>query len=605
MPSEFWLRLVTAAALACAVVLVTTPAIRRFALARGWVARPLNDRWGRRVIARAGGVGIYLGFLVASLCCAPWTWMTITVLGGASLVVVFGLVDDIRRIRPYTKLLLQLIAGCVMVFAGVRIELIQEPWLAFPFSVFWFVLVMNAFNLLDNMDGLAAGAGAIAALFCGLHAIWSREWTAAVLAASIGGGCLGFLRSNFPPAKIFMGDSGSHLLGLSLGSLALMGNWRHSTQLVSVLAVPALVLAVPIFDTCFVTIQRLLHGRHPFQGGTDHVSHRLAILGLSPRQTVVALYGLSSLLGAVSLVSIWVAPWSAVTLWLVVLAGLLVTAGFLARVRVYQLVREPSEMAPAFSGPPITPLSAALFHKRRVLEVLIDFVVICGAYVGAHLLRFEGMLAASQERLLMQSLPLILVVQLTSIAAVGLYRGVWRYVSVADVLAILKGVTIGTMGSALAVLYLWRFEGFSRAVFIIDGLLLFVGLSASRVGERLFNEWLSRTVKGVPAVIIGAGDLGELALRQLKHDQRIKRRVIGFLDDDRAKQGARIHGVMVLGTRDRLRSLLAERQVGEVLIAMEAPPPALLEFVQHHCEAAGVQWQLVNRLVGTFHEAVR
>ena len=575
-----------------------TPVVRATSVRLGWVGKPVTGRWGRRVVARLGGVAMFVGFASAMLLWVPLQPPVIGLLRGGTLVFAVGLVDDLRRMRPYTKLLLQLIIGCIMVIGGVSIELIPWPWLAVPLSVFWFVFVMNAFNLLDNMDGLAAGIGAIAAGFCLIHAALTQQWVVVFMAAVVVGAALGFLPYNFPPSKIFMGDSGSHLLGLALATLALAGSWYHSTQLLTILMVPLLVLAVPIFDTCFVTIQRLLHRQHPFSGGTDHVSHRLAILGLSERTTVLVLYGLSAAFGSVSLLTIHLSHLAATVVWLLTLTGFILLAAYLAKVKVYELKRQPL-IEPAETSPrAATFIETMLLHKRRLLEVLVDFSLIASAYVGAHLLRFETALNTDLQRLVVQSLPIVLVVKLGCFILLGLYRGVWRYVSLPDLVDIFKAVTLGSMCSAVGLLYLWRFEGYSRAVFIIDWLLLFLGVSGARFAERLFNEWITAMAEDAQSVlIIGAGDTGELVLRQTKQNGRWKRRVVGFLDDDPRKQGSRIHGCSVLGTRAVLPSVLQAYQVREVFIAMGTPPADLIQHVQRTCEGRGVRWGVVTALM--------
>jgi UDP-GlcNAc:undecaprenyl-phosphate GlcNAc-1-phosphate transferase len=444
------------------------------------------------------------------------------------------------------------------------------------------------------MDGLAAGVGAIAAAFSTVHAVSTGHWSAATVALVLCGVCLGFLRYNFPPAKIFMGDSGSHLIGLSLAILVLWGSVSRSTQLVSVLAVPTLVLAVPIFDTCFVTVQRLLHRQHPFTGGTDHVSHRLAILGLSTRQTVVALYGVSICLGLLSLASAHLKSLAALALWASVLTALLVVGLYLAQVKVYR-VDQAARPAGSPSAARMTPLGTMLLHKRRLLEVLADFCILSSAYVFAYLLRFEGVLTGEFQLLIMKSLPIILVVNLAAFAGCGLYRGVWRYLSLSDLVTIVKAVTLGAILSSLTLLYLWRFQGFSRAVLIITWMLTFLGVGGSRVLERLLDEWIHGAIgRGVPAVIIGAGDTGAHVLRSLKYGPKGAYRVLGFLDDDLRKLGDRIHGSPVLGTRAELPRLVENAHVREVLVAITDPPGDLLEFVRACCEPRGVTWKVVT-----------
>ena len=584
-----------AALTACAVTFVLTPLVRSLVLRAGWVTKRVEARWGKRVVARFGGVAMFGGFIGASVLWVPIEPRLLGLLMGVSLVFVLGLVDDLHRIAPYTKLVVQLLIGCVVVINGIRIELVQWPWLAIPLSVMWFVLIMNAFNLLDNMDGLAAGVGAIAAGFFAFHAASAQQWTVVVLSAILAGTCLGFLRFNFPPAKIYMGDSGSQFIGLSLAALALLGTWHHSTQLLSVLAVPVLVLAVPIFDTIFVMIQRLMHRQHPFVGGTDHLSHRLAILGLSSRQTVMALYGLSVLFGLVSVVSVNLRVLPAVGIWLFVLTAMVLIGRYLGRVKVYRLEPQRADLRPPQPRGPVTGIETMLLHKRRVIEILVDFCLLSSAYVFAYLLRFEGALSPWLSRLIVQSLPVILVIKLACFGGCGLYRGVWRYVGVADILTIFRAVTLGSILSSMALLFLWRFEGYSRAVFIIDWMLCLLAVGGARVLERLLDEWIHRlAARGLPVVIVGAGDTGERVLRYLRYAKHTTHRVVGFLDDDLSKRGSRIHGTSVLGDRRQLGEILDRHGIREVLIAITDPPGELLQYVQRLCEPRGVSWKVVT-----------
>ncbi len=593
MPLTGLAHMLLAGGAAFGVTLLLTPVVRAFAVRSGQVSRPVADRWGRRAVARLGGVALFTGIAASAAAALPMGGTLAGLLAALGLAFLLGLVDDLRRLAPHTKLIGQLLIGCLVVFAGIRIELVQWSWLSIPLSVLWLVFVMNAFNLLDNMDGLAAGIGALAAAFCAWHGALSGQWPIAVLGAVVCGSCLGFLSWNFPPAKIYMGDSGSHVLGLALAALALWGSWRHSSQLAGILAVPTLVLAVPIFDTCFVTLQRLAHRRHPFVGGQDHVSHRLAVLGLSTRQTVVALYAASACLGALSIVTLALRPLAVLVMSALVLAGVLVFGGYLARVRVYRLESAAQAAWVRARGAPVTVVETMLLHKRRLLEILVDFVLVSAGLAGAHLLRFEGVLDPALQRLLVQALPVVLLVKFACFAAFGLYRGMWRYVGLVDLLGVLKAVTAGSVLSALALLLLWRFEGYSRAVFIIDWMMTFFLVGGSRVLQRLLDEWIASAAPAVPALVVGAGATGERVLRSLRGD-RGGLRVVGLVDDDPTKAGARLHGVPVVGTRHALAALLELHAVESVLVAITDPPGELLQYVRTCCEPRGVAWKVVT-----------
>lgn len=571
-----------------------TPLIRRVAVAAGCVSRPSADRWGRRAIARLGGIPIALSFLGAAAWAAAseprWIWLCAA--GGVALLT--GLADDILGLRPYVKLIAQITAACFAVLAGIQADLpAAVGWAGVPLTVVWLVLVMNAFNLLDNMDGLSAGIGMIAAFFCAWQAAQSGQFGAALVAASVGGATLGFLRYNLPPAKIFMGDTGSQVLGLGLGAAALMGTWHHSTRLVGMLFLPTLLLAVPIFDTLFVTVQRLLHGRNPFRGGTDHLSHRLCILGLNTRQVVFILYGLAVLFGSLSLFLSFQNVAVVTGVWLLAMVLLLLLGAYLSRVRVY--AAEPSPALAESSS--TTWVETMLLHKRRILEVCLDFVLICAAYLMAHALRFEAAITRDLEVLILRSLPWIIPIKMVCFVSCGAYRGLWRYTSLADMVNLFRAVFLSSVFSALTLLYLWRFEGYSRAVFIIDGLLLFVLMGGARVAERLLNDWIRSALKGVrPVLIIGAGDTGELVLRQIKQGLYPNRRAAAFLDDDPHKQGKRIHGVPVQGTRRELGRVVQTHGIEEVLVCIPDPPPDLVRQIQGYCEENHIAWKVSGSL---------
>ncbi len=578
------LRVLLAGGGAYLLALWLTPWIRPLAFRLGCLAHPADDRWGRRIVPRLGGIPIALGFLAAAALTMPKDPRMLGLLLGGGLIAAVGMVDDFRPLHPNTKLIAQIITSCLVLFSGVQVDL-ANSWLSIPLTIGWLVLVMNAFNLMDNMDGLSAGIGAIAGAFCVWHALHAGHVVVAVVAASLTGATLGFLHYNLPPAKIFMGDTGSQVLGLGLGALSLMETWHQPVRLLGLLSLPTLLLAVPIFDTLFVTLQRMLHGRHPFRGGTDHVSHRLGLLGLTPRQVVFALYGLTALLGILSLIPLKPKPLTILGLWLLAVGILLLLGSYLAKVRVY------AADAPVPTDTPITVIGTMLMHKRRIAEVLADFVFICACYVTAHALRFEGNLTPDIEALILKSLPWVITVKMTCFFACGLYRGLRRYISLSDLTNILRAVLMSSALSGIVVLYLWRFEGYSRAVFIIDGTLLFLAVSGARLVEPMLNEWISASAPSARRVlIIGAGDVGELMLQHFKLDRQRLRRVVGFLDDDLAKQGDCIHGIPILGTRRQLGQVVQQQAVQEVFLAIRRPPEELVRQVQSYCEENGLTW---------------
>lgn len=279
---------------AFAVALLLTPLVRRLALRVGFVDNPTSHKIHQAPVALLGGVAIYGAFVGAALFQGATRGPLLGIVLGATVLMLVGIVDDARGMQPWVKLLAQTAAGLVAVASGIHTTFLGAWYLNIPFTLFWIVGITNAFNLLDNMDGLSAGVAAISASTFAVLAsryveLGPEQAATAMAGAALAGACLGFLRCNLVRASIFMGDAGSLVIGFTLSSLAALGSWRSPTVATSIV-IPVLVLAYPIFDTTFVTCLRLLEGRRVFQGGKDHSSHRLVSLGLGQTEAVLLIY---------------------------------------------------------------------------------------------------------------------------------------------------------------------------------------------------------------------------------------------------------------------------------------------------------------------------
>ena len=279
---------------ALVLALVLTPACRALARAAGFLDRPTSRKPHKQPTPLLGGAAILGAFAAAVLARGDVRRALWGILAGAALLLVLGLVDDRRGMHPWVKLGGQAVAAVVVVDSGVRVGFLGDGLAGVAFTLVWIVGITNAFNLLDNMDGLSAGVGAIsAAAFAVLASRYVslgwEQYPTAIAAAAFAGACLGFLPYNLGGSSIFMGDAGSMPLGLILASLAVFGNWVSPTLPTS-LAIPVLILAYPIFDTALVTFCRWRDGRLVFQGGTDHSSHRLVNLGLRRTEAVILIY---------------------------------------------------------------------------------------------------------------------------------------------------------------------------------------------------------------------------------------------------------------------------------------------------------------------------
>lgn len=280
-----------------------TPVCRLLACRFGLVAAPKEDRWHTKPTASLGGPAIVAGTILAFLAVSGFHVPKLMAawLAGALLISVVGVLDDILHLRPASKLIGQIIAALIPLSLGLTVSFFH-PIVSFGIALFWITGIANAFNLIDNMDGLASGIAAIASLALAIHLIALGNWPLAGAAASLAGASLGFLVFNFKPASIFMGDGGSLFLGFSLGTLTLMDLSSRPLVSASVITVPLLVLIIPIFDTTLVTVLRVANRRPITEGGRDHSSHRLVLLGLSERSAVLTLFSLSAAAGAFSLV---------------------------------------------------------------------------------------------------------------------------------------------------------------------------------------------------------------------------------------------------------------------------------------------------------------
>ncbi|MBR1496860.1 MAG: undecaprenyl/decaprenyl-phosphate alpha-N-acetylglucosaminyl 1-phosphate transferase [Oscillospiraceae bacterium] len=311
---QLWLKVLLAVAAAAAVAFGATPIVKNFATRVGAIDVPDSKR---RVhdhpIPRMGGMAIFLGFLISVLLFVRIDTQVQGILIGAVIIVATGVVDDIVQLRWFVKLGAQVVAAVVAIVHGVVIQGLMNPnvfsphetlvtigVLSIPITLFWIVGVTNAVNLIDGLDGLACGVSAISSVTMLVAALMVAEPNVALLLAALAGGCLGFIPYNMNPAKIFMGDTGALLLGYVLATVSILGLFKFYAVITFI--VPILALALPLFDTTFAIIRRLLRGQNPMTPDRGHLHHRLIDHGLSQKQAVAVLYSLSAMLGLTAVV---------------------------------------------------------------------------------------------------------------------------------------------------------------------------------------------------------------------------------------------------------------------------------------------------------------
>lgn len=303
--------------LAFLVTYFATPVVEKLALKIKAVDHPNDRKVHSKPIPRLGGLAIYLGFMAAvgaAFLAAKFYGSQLNYAVGAGIIfagtilMVVGMFDDVHTLRPTTKLVWQIIAALIVIYFGVEIDFLSNPFngivtigiLAIPLTLLWIVGITNAINLIDGLDGLATGVTAISAITLFFVALRTHQIGAAILMLALCGASLGFLRFNFFPASIFLGDSGSMFLGFILASSAIIGVLK--TTLVVALVIPLLILGVPIFDTLFAIGRRLGTGKHPFEADNKHIHHLLLRAGFNKREAVLAIYIACFMLSFIALV---------------------------------------------------------------------------------------------------------------------------------------------------------------------------------------------------------------------------------------------------------------------------------------------------------------
>jgi UDP-GlcNAc:undecaprenyl-phosphate GlcNAc-1-phosphate transferase len=519
-----------------------------------------------------GGLAIAFGTVVGFAVLAGGTLETgvlewSAVLIAALAMCAVGAVDDRLRLSPVAKLVASLAVGAFLVFALAAVE----PEGALPTSytligTIWFALLCHSFNLLDNMDGLASGVAFIAALFMAVLLGPALGYGVSALLVSLAGALMGFWYWNRPRARLFMGDCGSLFIGAVFGGASLVAVFHQRIAFVSPAVLIVLILVVPLFDTAFVLVLRRLAGRSATRGGTDHVSHRLASLGFSARTAVRILY----LLGFIGGLTAWVMlEWSffepALVLLVVALFTVLLvlTGVYLARVRAYN-----AEDFKALQKSSFAPFLKDLAFKWHVGEVLLDLVLITACFYAAYWLRFEGPELDNFLPYFTRYLPIVLGVKIAALYSSGLYRRSWETFGFRDLAAVARGVGMGSLLTVAAVYYIYRGEGSSRVVFVLDGLLLALAIFATRASFRTMNLVASAKNKGHRRVLVyGAGGYGRLLVREMRANPGWRMNPVGFIDDDAMKAHRLIGGVPVRGSIEQLERTMRRFSVDEVILS--------------------------------------
>ena len=587
--------------------LALTPWVGRLALHFGVLDQPGGRKLHRQPTPRLGGLAVY-GAMVVTFELAivsdryvyeifyGWGWQILALALGATAVLLLGVIDDIRSLSPEAKLATQLAAGLAVWLSGYRIEAIgtfQLGILGPPLTLLWVVGVTNAFNLIDGLDGLAAGIGVIVSATLFSISVYTGDVASAFLTAALGGALLGFLRYNFYPARIFLGDSGSLLLGFVL-SVVSIGTANRASAVVAIL-VPILALGLPIADTGLTVVRRLLRAVHVvrhdesreryeflFLGNVsllkadrEHIHHRLVDLGITHRNVVLLLYGICASLGVVSFAIVAVRNPD--------VASLLVAFAIAA---VYGVRRLNYEEMRVLRNGMLLPIFESPIVSRRLLHVLLDLLFILVSYLAALWIANDGVLDAAVRARFLERVPLLALTQISAFALAGLYQRSYRYTGISDLFAMLRALVLAVAASSVGGWLI--FARPALEIVVLDAYLLGTLAIGTRLSFRLLEHvFTSERSEGRRVLIYGAGRAGVVALQEIQDNPALGMTAVGFLDDQSERQMRIVRGCPIYPP-DHLDRLIRSRQFDELIVSSEKIPEDRLREVAARCALAGL-----------------
>jgi len=598
--------------------LVVTPVVIRLAFVVGAVDQPNERKTHAKPMPRLGGVGVLASLVVAlvvlslvnpDLAAHTWVW------GGASPVIALavllmlglGIWDDIRTLGPGLKFVAQLAIASLVYFAGSGIKfisfhnaagLLELRLVQYAVTVFWIIGVTNAVNLIDGLDGLASGVGIIACLTIAPIAYLNADAGTAMLALLLAGALLGFLKYNFNPAKIFLGDSGSLVLGFSLAVLSIKSSTKASTAFAIV--VPILALGLPIMETLLSMLRRLLKSAIPgavspatFRGklktmflpDNHHIHHRLIAAGFSHRKAVLTLYIVSCALGA--------GAFGLSVVHNVTSSLILMVVGAAVVLGVRQL--RYTEMAVLKNGL-LLPLYDRDFLNKETFKGFADVFFIIISLVAAQEISTYTSASHIFSRDIVVLVAIVCPIQFTVLLLSGIYKGSMRYMGLREVIWTIAGVAEAVIATSLVLTYL-----IVPPVSVGLGAILldFYILASCVVGSRLSFSVLkhfsqSSAPEGKRVLLYGAGMTGRLILDRMRSGKIPGLVPVGFLDDDPYLEGKKVHGFTVFGGHWKLQGLLNRTRVDEILLINERVKPEVLRRLENVVRSRGVRLRRLN-----------
>jgi len=572
-PLEILIGLPLAAFIVAALIL---PLMKRVAVRYAIVATPYSETFETRRVPLLGGVAIIGAILIPLLLIGALPlWIGLPTVA----LLAVGVVDDVVVMRPLIKFALQLIVVAAVVIAAPRFAL--TPWrvLNVVLAGFFLLSTVNAFNLIDGLDGLAGGVGIAAALAAASVAGLHEDPQAVLQCLVIAGALAGFLVYNLHPASIFMGDGGALPLGLLLGIMALHVGGLSGHSKLAHYFVPILIMLVPLLDTTIVSVSRIATGTPVSRRGLDHSHHRLLALGLSDERAAALCWCVALVAGSCAvLIALMSYPYLVATLPLMLAVFGLVG---LFMIDLTFDSNSPSIVHDYVHG--MARLVVAWTYKRRLAEALFDLAIIPAAYFGAFLLRLDFTIDQGRVHAIIGTMPFVIAATYAAFIVAGVYRGIWRYAGFSDILRFANGsILAGIFIVLISLAYPISLSGSIAVLYVI---LLFNLLIGSRFSFQAMRKAMA--LMAVPSdrvLIVGAGALAESAVRYLASGSG-RLGIVGFVDDDSFKFGKVVHGRPILGSIDDLEVILARTWFNQILVAAEGLPEERMAAV----------WELAKR----------
>jgi len=586
---------ITAFLLPVLISLSATPWVIRFAKRIGATDKPDPRKVHTVITPRLGGLTIFISMAITlpvMIVIAPFHMaelvehysLALILIGCLFSIFILGFWDDLTPLKPGIKFGIQFIVAAIIYFAGFKISNITNPvggdmlnveLIDFPLTLLWIVGITNAFNLIDGLDGLASGVATIACVSIFTVSAVTGEWATAMLALMMAGALVGFLRYNFHPAKIFLGDSGSLFIGFSLALMSIQSTTKITTGFA--LLFPLLVLVLPITDTLVSMVRRFLgsmlqdrsktekrdsvlrkiHGM--FKPDRSHIHHQLLSLGLSQTTAVLLLYGISAFF-ALGAFAVTLLDGFQESLTLAIIFGVILLVG-IKKLRYREIS--------IFHNGLIMPIYERWILRKSFYMRILDLLFIASSCVLSYLLlqQIEPELEATYLQMA-QTFVIIISVQLAVFWLSSLYKENIRLIGIGSIIKVISTVTYAVFASTIVLYYKTEVPLLTSLLYLLFNFYFLLTLTLGfRVAYQVLNFWFNQEKRSSKNVLIyGANERGALILNHLNHSTSNEYKVLGFLDDDASLENKHFDGYLVWGGHWKLPKVFKQYQVHSIFM---------------------------------------